>query len=125
MADGMDKAYELRERHARACPRCKTAPKNASPRECAFTGYAFSDDNWNCATMNTLRALVEQEGLRVYGEDESLGVIRCPDSIGGFLVLSWYKDRGRTSVAQFVSSMGVEPLTLTIADTVIEANTLP
>lgn len=126
MADGMDKAHALRQQAERACSRCKEHPPTwpGTPRQCAFVGPSFSDENYNCATMNQLRLLVEDDGLRVYGEDESLGIVRCPFEVGGFVVLSWYKDRGRTAVAQWVSSNGVWPLTYDIADAVLRAHHL-
>ncbi len=80
------------------CSRCAADPRPAnfgSDRECAFgPDGAFLTDNWNCATLDALAALA---GEPVYGDDETLAVVRCDFADGGFLVLTRYKSRGRVT----------------------------
>ena len=96
------------------CPRCA-----AGGPKCGFLANGtFTAANWNCATLNALRAVAE----RVYGVDESIGVVRCPDLFGGFVVLTWYKDRGATSNAVWMGDSPITlPLTLDIADAALHA----
>lgn len=96
----------------------------ASNPNCAFdeTG-TFTGDNWQCATMNALRDLVEDGyGERIYGDDESIAIIRVPYHIGlGFIVMTWYKDRGQTGNAIVMSTDHPErKLDLRLAEEVIE-----
>ena len=63
-----------------------------SPIQCAFPDGFFVEDNWNCATANAVRDLVEVDRT-FWSNEQHLGVLRMD---GQFLVVSWYKNRGRT-----------------------------
>jgi hypothetical protein len=102
MADGMDKPAQRRADRDRSCPRCKAAGLTAS--QCAFLRGTFSDDNWNCATMNALRALADC----AENQNEILGVVHCA---AGYVVMAWCGNRGRTAVAHVVTRTGIIPLT--------------
>ena len=80
------------------CPRCKQRGKDwiGDDPKCAFKKGVFSGDNWNCATMNALRALCKDE-MTVCNEDQNVCVLPYPDF--GHIVLEWYKSRGRTEGA--------------------------
>lgn len=86
------------------CRRCKERGKTweGDDPECAFTKTFFSPDNWNCATMNALRDLAEER--TIWNDDSQAAILPIPD--GGFLVLRWYKNRGRTEVAAVLSTDG-------------------
>ena len=76
-----------------ACKACKERGKtwDGDDPKCAFEHDVFSYDNWNCATMSLLR---NHASLRpIYNEDQYLGVMNL--ECGAFLVLTWYKSRGR------------------------------
>ena len=97
------------------CKYCKTIPKswNGAERKCAFENGTFSKDNWNCASMGFLRQLAEEKGNIQYGDDISCAMLRVPEvncSNDGFCIQSWYKNRGRTSNAIFVSDDIEQPL---------------
>lgn len=90
---------------------CEPVPESfASPRDCAFKDGIFKGENWNCVTMNRLRDLCENSAH--WSEDESIGII---SNDGRFIVLSWYKRRGRTQNAVVCSYGTFEPLTEEIA----------
>lgn len=92
-------------------------PYKNSPR-CAFRDGRFSSNNWNCATMNRLRALVTDDWDRVhYSEDQFCGVLPFE---GDFLVLSWYKRRGKTEGAWIVDEEWPNPLTLDKAKEILD-----
>lgn len=104
------------------CKRCKErgVPKSfGSPVGCAFLTPEFSPDNWQCATMNALRDLAEagEEYLYSYRyNDSSCGVVPFDDreyGFGHFLVMTWYKNRGRTSRA-YILCDDDEPKNLTL-----------
>lgn len=97
------------------CPRCKVRGKtwNGGDPVCAFDDAGrFLLENWMCATMNALREAVEEHeddqppydkpepagmwSCRVDARSASCGVILYDD---GYIVMSWYKSRGRTGRA--------------------------
>jgi hypothetical protein len=101
-----------------ACRRCKEdlqPPLFASPRRCAFLDDgSFTPDNWNCATVEALLRIDAVPTLE--GCDESLDVVSGRD-YGGFLVLTRYKHRGKTSSAVHVGDFWPpRPLTLAVAE---------
>ncbi len=95
---------------------------------CAFPDGTFTPHHWNCQTMIALRELVnpDQESTSAHffhafhynADDSRFGVLVIPESEDeavqfGYLVMLWYKDRGRTSQA-FVVSDDEEPHPLTL-----------
>lgn len=66
--------------------------------------------------MNRLRDLVEDGAT--WNEDQYIATIS--DKNGGFVVLSWYKHRGRTEGAWWVFGTECVPMTLTDAEKVLE-----
>lgn len=105
-----------------ACPACKKRGKNwygADPN-CAFLNGVFDADNWNCATMNLLRDLYDEGHPRVHhawSDDQNCLMFPLE---GEFLILSWYKHRGRTEGAWIVGSDKIRTLTLEEAEQIIE-----
>lgn len=98
--------------------------------KCAFESKVFSSDNWNCATMNKLRAISE-EYERSWRDDLSCGSIGyvpmdndfAPDDFdtyGGYIVMMWYKERGRTGNAVFMTDGETIPLTIRHAEVAIK-----
>jgi len=95
-----------------------------SDPNCAFTSGEFDDDNWNCATLNALRTIAEgddwpepaewgeQRGA-LWSNDERAALIAHE---GEFVVLGWYKHRGRTQIALLISDDGYRTLTLADAE---------
>jgi hypothetical protein len=128
------------------CPRCIERGKDweGDDPKCAFELGVFSTNNWNCATMNDLRDLVNTDcfGTEVdthswgYRDDmwsASFGVLRIPEAahnllgnedenFQGYLVMTWYKNRGRTGQAWIVNDdEPPKPLTLLEAEAVLVA----
>lgn len=68
-----------------------------------------------CATMNALRQFVVDK--TVWNEDCNCAVLPVFDC-GEYLVLSWYKSRGRTDGAWIVSEDKMTPLTLEEAEVI-------
>lgn len=111
------------------CERCQKRGKTwkGSDPTCAFLEGKFISENWNCATMNALREIAEEysnaaicdpPGYRYRHCDVSLAAIPySSNSCEKFLVLSWYKDRGRTGQAWiFCDDDAPEVLTLAEAE---------
>lgn len=88
----------------RDCPLCKKRGKtwDGDDPECAFTHYRFSFINWNCATMNRLREIAGQLGLK-WRDDLAGGSFGAVPFEGedyqGYIVMTWYKGRGAVSNA--------------------------
>jgi hypothetical protein len=86
---------------------------NGSDPKCAFLADGtFTADNWACASMMWLR---EHAHFTNRNEDDcSLSVTRiCPPDFGaGFAVCSYYKSRGCTPVAMFMSDDTCRPMSL-------------
>lgn len=83
-----------------------------SDPKCAFSEFSFSDNNWNCAAMNILRDLAETQGYSRRVNDESIGVVPLEH---GYIVLVWYKERGRIGNAIYMVD-GEELRQITIED---------
>jgi hypothetical protein len=90
----------------------------ASTRECAFIKGEFYDGNWNCGWMNRFREWIEKSNRVFWNDDQNCGVLPIPDS-GEFLILGWYKSRGRTEQA-YIMGDKIEPLTEEKAKEIIE-----
>jgi len=110
-----------------ACKMCEERGKtwNGSDPTCAFESPIFSNDNWNCATMNALRDLSEKfsDSWRSYTcrddmDSASVGVLHTND---GYLVMTWYKQRGKTGRAYIVQDdYDVNYLTISVAEDIIK-----
>ena len=104
------------------CKECRNAapPSNGSERRCAFESGVFSAENWQCETLNKLRIIEEGqfESNVVYNDDHSAVLIAMDSEKdhGLFLLLTWYKNRGKTDHALIVGANGVHPLTLEAAE---------
>jgi hypothetical protein len=113
------------------CKMCEERGKTweGSNPKCAFKNGIFTTDNWNCATMNELRRISRE--LDTYQRDDmscgSIGYVRMDnnhapddfDTYGGYIVMTWYKDRGRTGNAVFMTDEEMEPLTIKHAELAI------
>ena len=101
------------------CMACEKRGKtwNGGDPMCGFPNdSAFDTGNWNCATLNILRGIAEELGQIQCMEDTSIAIIPISDDDrDGWIVLSWYKSRGRTSTARFIFDDTDIPLTLEIA----------
>lgn len=87
-----------------------------APR-CAFADETFSAENWDCGAMNRLRDSV---AAPVWAEDQWAGIVPIPGS-GRFILLGWYKSRGRTEFAALLDEFEAYPLTIQDAYAVIDA----
>ena len=86
------------------CVFCENTQKNwnGGDRNCAFKdGENFTSDNWMCAAMNFLRYSVESVSYDDETE-QSCGIINVGS--GNFVVIYWYKSRGRTENAMLISN---------------------
>ena len=95
------------------CPRCKDRGQTwtGSPPSCGFTarGY-FRSDNWNCATLNELRERSKRR--HVYGNEDNAVLLPRGNGEAGFVVLCWYKRRGRCDQGFLLTSDGRRALKL-------------
>lgn len=85
------------------CEECKKRGKTWKGEDptCAFESGIFSSENWNCATMNKLRHIVDEKEFEKHNNmDCYLAVIPLEES--GWIILSWYKRRGRTPTARYM-----------------------
>jgi hypothetical protein len=104
------------------CPRCVSRGHPevcGSPIECGFTSDgSFRSQNWNCATLGELRQLAWRNNRATRWDDVSICHVPLPE-YGGFVVLSWYKNRGRTDGAFVICEDECRPMTLADATTAI------
>ena len=92
------------------CKECEERGKtwDGDDPVCSFDENGNFKDNWNCATLNKIRDIMIQEDNVHYSFNEKLGVL----TYGGlFLVLGWYKNRGR--VDSFMIHNNVDYLDMT------------
>ena len=103
------------------CPRCQQRGKtwNGGDLKCAFLYDSFDTDNWNCATANRIRNILEPHV--VYHEDHS--AVLYPLEDGKFILLQWYKSRGRINTISVIKCNGdIRPITLGQAERFILKN---
>lgn len=116
------------------CNLCKKRGKtwNGDDPKCAFVDGVFNSDNWNCATMEELRKIAE-EIETTQRDDNSAGSIGyLPvdnefasddfNTFGGYVVMMWYKNRGKTGNAVFMTDGSTEPLSIKHAELAIETH---
>lgn len=96
------------------CSRCQERGKTWSGDDpvCGFPEGVFDPANWNCATLNALREL----GEPIWIDDEHVLIVQGPR---GFLLMRWYKQRGRTMEAYWWGRDAPHPLTLIEAEQVL------
>ena len=101
----------------------------SSPIRCAFDNEKriFSaEDNWGCQTMGKLREIAEEYGFHYRDDDVgTIGVVpisaMITDGQRGFIVMTWYKERGHVGHAYVINDDDVpKSLTLETAKAVIE-----
>lgn len=97
------------------CKMCIARGKTWSGSDpiCAWEDNHPLSDNWNCATLIRLRNVAIERGWVINLEDVSLATIPVDDDDHGYgwVVLSWYKSRGRTGTALFVNDDKYQELT--------------
>lgn len=110
------------------CARCLADPSpsgpgwTSAPRRCAFEDGAFSDTNWNCGTIDALMNAAGDWMQEITGNDESMQVIPAYEECegNGWIVLTRYKHRGKTSSAVYMGDFHpAEALTLSRAERTI------
>ncbi|MCD6468697.1 MAG: hypothetical protein J7L32_05265 [Thermoplasmata archaeon] len=108
------------------CELCKKRGKPAeygSEVKCAFRDDGvFTKDNWNCATMNKLRDIALKLGHHIRNDSDwgSFGAVPFDDDKhSGFIVMTWYKSRGKTDLAIYVDDVETKPLTIEMAEAAI------
>jgi hypothetical protein len=92
------------------CKRC--AADLAEPRRCAFPDGTFIADNWACETAMQLRERV----ATLTNADDQHAALWPIQPLAVFIVLGWYKQRGRTEVALAMDGTMTAPLPLWLAE---------
>jgi hypothetical protein len=103
------------------CILCRKRGKDweGSDPMCAFTTEVFDHGNWNCAAMNALRDIAERLGTSYRNDDiGSFGMVPFDgENYQGAIIMAWYKNRGRTDMAVFLTEYGVTaPVTWEIVE---------
>lgn len=100
------------------CKRCRERGQTwkGDPPVCGFSEDFFSKENYQCATLNQLRFFSDDEHT-VDSEEQHLSTLPFG---GRFIILSWYKNRGRTEGAWTIDGLTVRSLTLAIAEEFLE-----
>lgn len=108
------------------CSRCSQSGMDGIT--CAFPGGVFTPHNWSCQTLRALREIAQNEQHYSYHyrhDDMSIAVLPIPESDDeqvrpGFVVMTWYKDRGRVTQAWTMSDDAQPaPLNLVTAEAVL------
>ncbi|MGB7588789.1 MAG: hypothetical protein WBM00_08785 [Solirubrobacterales bacterium] len=102
-----------------ACRRCEERGKTWSGDDpvCGFdAGGNFGTKNWNCATLNALRDAARDLGTVVWSDDDQATILPGPQESAAFVVLRWYKERGRTDEALWMEGGKLRPITLQEAE---------
>lgn len=123
--DAVDRSAEIM-RGQQHCPRCRREYNEAelhdAPRvRCAFANTGvFSPDNYSCGALTQLRDLAGQ--INAHNDDENACLL--PDDVhcGSFILITWYKSRGRTQGLWLVNQSSVTPVTYQQIDEFLNAN---
>jgi len=99
------------------CRMCRDRGKtwDGADPTCGFNADgSWNPDNWNCATMNELRNAVAVDAE--WNDDQYCGRLALREGddrlpCGAFLILGWYKSRGRTEYAGILCGYEIDPLT--------------
>lgn len=108
-----------------ACKACRERGKDWTGTDpvCAFLTGTFNPNNFACATMAALRFSEPKHYAQRYvifcSDEQKSRTIPDPYT-GGFIILGWYKNRGRTEYAGHLVETEIKPLTLETAERVIE-----
>ncbi len=82
---------------------------DGDPPLCGFFGGYFTSDNFNCATLNALRRLAMIDpSVHIVSNDQVSATIPLD---GNFLVMGWYKRRGRTEYVGLLMEDDLSPAT--------------
>jgi hypothetical protein len=125
----------------------KNISNGGSRPKCSFSSGVFSEEGWNCGAANFLReaaelAIESGEGMRCRRDDQSYAALWIPDHPndcsrggeelgefrgGGFVAMTWYKERGQVDMIARIDAWDsekkcntVRPITLTEAEAAIE-----
>ena len=100
-----------------SCRRCQERIKDwhgADP-DCGFDDAGkFTTENWNCATLNALRDMCEG----VYSEDSRAALVSCEE---GWLVVYWYKRRGRTDEVYLFDGFDLQAVSLSKIEQILDS----
>lgn len=102
-----------------SCDRCER-PKTWSgdDRRCAFDAEGrFVSDNWNCGSLDWFRTTAAEELFDVEDNDQHAATLPLGDGL--FVVLGWYKSRGRTEAAALLYEGHLQPLTLAAVEALL------
>lgn len=116
------------------CKRCqhRGKPENyGSNPICAFSNEEriFSPDNWSCATIDKVREIIykRHEDKICYSNDNQLVVIGISEvkieeeSIGDFLVVGWYKQRGKTDTLYIIEGESIHVPSLEEVEVILDS----
>lgn len=96
--------------HIHGCDRCQARgwpDRFGSRPSCAFEEQWFSHENWQCVTLGILRDIADEHGFSLRSDDNDGSLAVIPTDDRGYIVLSFYKNRG--SVGQAVVMNDDEP----------------
>jgi len=98
------------------CKACKERGKTwkGTDPKCAFENGVFDSDNFRCATMGILRDISNP----TWCDGQYASLIPIVDE-GRYVVLSWYKQRGRTEGAWVLEDTEIKPLQLCVAEELV------
>lgn len=88
------------------CDYCESRVKNwnGDDPECGFDILGnFKVDNWKCDTLSRFRKIAYDKDYDVYGGSDQNGCM-IPDGNGNFIVMTWYKSRGKTDTLHIINN---------------------
>jgi len=105
----------------------------SAPIKCGFDENGeFKSDNWGCRTLISLRYIAQTSVCKncYYYRDDLVTGTLCVIPIpiladydieqSGFIILAYYKERGKTDIGVVIDDEGVKPLKLNTAEKVLE-----
>ena len=107
MADGMDRAHQLRTGVADTSHRCSLCAQSEEARQCGFFYGRFDPVNWRCATLLQLQAAAVADGAVHTHRGVVTAVMANPQVTDGYVMLTWQDGQPkRVSSALWFDTLG-------------------
>ena len=107
MADGMDRAHQLRTGVVDNAYRCARCTKSQDSRQCGFFYGRFDPVNWRCATLLELQATALAEGAVHTHHGVVTAIMANPLVTNGYVMLTWQDGQPkRVSSALWFDTVG-------------------
>lgn len=107
MADGMDRAHQLRQGIPDQAYRCERCAGFDETRQCGFFYGRFDPANWRCGTLLAMQEAAYAEGSVATHHGVVTAILANPLMADGYVMLTWQDGQPkRVSSALWFDTLG-------------------